>query len=183
MKKRDAFILLFIILIFIVAIIAYLLTNTQRSYVKTDVEKKSPEQISCVATSPSELFFELKTNPIKAEHKITASFYGDTLDKLFYSFQGEFDSDNDAVAAQFDILDKYNKHVNQSGLKQDVLSHNVSANQNSVDASFYAERGDMNSALMPIFFLNADEYNARKGGLKEYLMQNYKSKGFSCEQK
>ena len=183
MERRAAFILLFMLLIFIVAIIAYLLTNTQRSYVKIDVEKKSPEHISCVATSPSELFYELKINPIKAEHKITASFYGDTLDKLFYSFQGEFESDSDAVAAQFDILDRYNKYVNQLGLKKDVLSHNVSANQNSVDASFYAERGDMNPALMPIFFLNADEYNAREGGLKEYLMQNYKSKGFSCEQK
>lgn len=172
------------IVIFVIAIIVIvlLLNNSNETYISETKQNEASEYISCTAANPSDQFFEIRSKPINTKHEIKATFRGDSLDKIFYSFHGEYDSNNGAIVAEFDITDKYNKYVAGVGLKQDVLSPKISSSESSADASFYVDGSKLKSVLTPVFFLDKDEYSGISSGLKDYLLSNYKNKGFVCEE-
>lgn len=189
MKEKDkktagkiALIIFSVLLIGAIIVIVFLLTNTNETHTSIDKQSDASEYIHCTATNPSDQFFELRSTPTDTKHEIKVTFRGDDIDKVFYSFHGDFASNNGAIVAEFDITDKYNKYVAGVGLERNVLSPKISSSDNSADASFYVEDGKLKPVLAPIFFLDKDEYSAVGGNLKGYLLRNYESKGFSCEQ-
>lgn len=177
--KLIGFILM--ILAVVTGIVVFLLINKKETYVKMEAWQEKTEAIVCSARSLDGAFFEPE-NVNMVENKIKIIFSNDKMDKLSYSYNGVYRSNDLAVSDEAVLHAQYNKYMGENGRALEDLSPAYSVVGSKVQITLYADTVNRIDAVTAgFFFVDKSEVSKFVKRSVSETEKYYENKGFSCE--
>ena len=168
-----------VILAVVIAAIAILsgFFKNEETYISTKTTDAKVGALSCKASQPVDPFFVSNT-VLNNDHELKVTYSGGGIDKINYTYNGEYASNDAANNARSLLHADYNIYMGENA---ESLYPTFSVVENKLKISLYTEYRKLNTKNAILFFINADEYQ----GLGDYSVDDlrnlYENKGFSCE--
>ena len=178
-NKKWIRIILLALLVVVIVVIVVLLFRTNETYTSDGGTSEKIDSLTCTASELEDPFFKPE-NDGELEHMIKATFKGGKLDKLSYSLEGKFSSDETAEYVEADLHADYNIYMGKNNLSQSMLNPSFSAVENRVKVSLLTDAKNLTNNTIVFFFLNMDEFQTVRRYSMRDLAKLYENKGFSC---
>ena len=181
-KRKKTLIMvgsLLILLCVLMVIFLLIITNGNETRTSSEVDEDKLEALVCRSGGREDGFFHSETaNQITNEIKVT--FAGKEYDKLYYSYEGTYRSEDVAKGDESMHAD-YNIYMGDNSLSQDSLSPSYSTVKNKYHLTLFAdEEDDFNKVTAVFFYVDDEDVEKFKkydiDGMKEY----YEAKDFKC---
>ena len=171
-----------IILIVLIAIIIIILTNGHETHIWDDSEPKKVTALVCTAGNiDGALFTSDVANSMKNEVKIT--FSDDKLDKIFYSYNGVYRTNELAQQEETNLHIRYDTYMGRHEVLNSSLSPSYSTVETKVQITLYADSLEkINSVTAPLFFINEEMFGSLGKDSREKIASAYEGQGFSCKE-
>ena len=169
-------------LVFVIAgvILLILLISPKETYISDGDKMESIGILDCRASSVDEAFFNYDTAS-RADHEIKITFKSGVADKINYTYEGEFSSNDAAEIALSWMHADYNNYMGEVGVYQEDLSPMFSVINAKGIINLYIDESKFTSATARFVFLDEDKYAVFRDMRAEEIGKLYESKGFSCE--
>ena len=171
-------------LVFFVAIIVLVvvfLNSSSEIYVSESGEEKIVTAISCNAESIEGEFFSSSTASAM-NNQIKVTFSSDKPDKLFYSFEGVYESDDAAEHENAVFHAKYNEYLGSNGFDHESFTPTFSTVDNKMRINLYVKNFSLINRITPVlFFIDSDDVDDFANYSREQVVKFYESMGFLCE--
>lgn len=165
----------------IIVLVVVFLNSGSEIYVSESSEGKIVTAISCNAESIEGEFFSSSTANIINNH-IKVTFSSDKPDKLFYSFEGVYESDDVAEHENAVFHAKYNKYLGSNGFDHEGFAPTFSTVDNKMRINLYAKNFSLiNRVTSVLFFISDDVVDDFANYSREQVAKYYESVGFLCE--
>lgn len=164
----------------VLAVIVAVFANGKETRISESVENEHISAVYCTAKGMENAFFgSERVNMITNEVKIT--YNNDGIDKLYYSYNGTYRS-NEVMKQDDGVFQaKYNYYMNEQGQKSDDLSVAYDEMNNKLHIGVYADSPNkINEATSVFFFIGKDDVAKVKKYSMEEMEKYYENKGFSC---
>lgn len=172
-----------VLLIIIIAIIVFcwLLFKGKETYITTEYNTDKTTAIECRSNVNIENAFFDDFNARSFEHVIKATFRNDSIDKITYNYEADFNSDDKAETAKAVMHASYSKYMANKNLRSDILKPTFSNSGSHVKITLITDVDKLIIDDALFFFLSADEFQRIRSYNEENLTKKYNGKGFSCE--
>ena len=182
--KQKTFRIIFI-LVFIVLIISliFILLTPKETYVHGDGDAQMvfTDILQCKSSNPDVSFFTYDAE--KSEHTIKIIFKDNKINKINYTFDGNFSSDKKAETTLSQMHAEYNTYMGGTSIYQENLTPTFSLLGSEIIINLFIDEKYFVPSTAKIVFLDGNEYvRARDGNIDE-IEEIYKSKGFLCDYK
>ena len=181
-KRSKTLTMVVAILILFCAIISFFLLiifNGNETRTSSEAENKKIEALVCRSAGREDGFFHSKTaNQIVNE--IKATYNGNTYDKLYYSYEGTYRSEDVAKGDESMHAD-YNIYMGEHNLAQSSLSPTFSLVKNKFRLTLYAdEKDDFNKTTAVFFYVTDEDVDKFKSYDMDEMKKYYEAKDFKC---
>ena len=167
------------LILFLVGFVIILLTNHSETRISSSFGNVETSALECRSTGPKDPFFVSKKAQ-RFEHVLRLIFKEDRVVQLSYDYNGVYNNEQVARDAEAAMHTDYNKYMNEIGVNAERLSPNFTAVKSKVKMSLYLDFSNVSSKLMPIFFMNDEDYNRiDKLGNADFKTM-FEEKGFTC---
>lgn len=168
------------IIIVVVVLVTWFLNNGHEVRKGDGGTVEKQEALVCAAGEVEGMFFSNgAVSEVKNEIKIL--FSGSKMNKIFYSYTGEYQSEETAKKVNDIMHADYNTYMGRSGAYQESLLPTFAyiGSMERIDLS--SGIGELNTVTARLFFLDGEEID----NIKEYSISEwkefYEDKGFSCK--
>lgn len=168
------------VVVAIISVIAYFLTNKQETYISTNSDKVRMETVYCVTSNSKDAFFAPAAS-LSDTHTIKMVFRDGSFYRASYSYEGSFQNNQSAVNANDTMHADYNKYMASYGINAEKLYPTFVVRDTKESINLYVEYQDFSAAIAKIFFIGADEYSNFHNINPEKVEQIYRNKSFQCE--
>ncbi len=135
--------------------------------------------VTCTATNPEEAFFSTPTSVLGGSHEIKiTSTKNSAVDKVFYTYETNYASNEDASKAEAQFRANYNKALTIDNAEK--LSPNFSVINNKLQITLFGDVSELTSITAQPFFITADDFKSISNFDVPTLTELYQSKGFTC---
>lgn len=161
------------------AIFIAIFANGNETRTFGEAENEKIEALVCRSAGREDGFFHSETaNQIVNE--IKATYSGDTFDKLYYSYEGIYRSEETAKGDQSMHTD-YNIYMGKNNIQYDILSPSYSVVKNKYHLTLYAdEEGDLNNTTAVFFYIDDKDLERFKKFDIDEMKKYYEDKNFKC---
>ncbi len=182
MNKSNKILTLALIGMGLIALAIFIAIFANGSEIRTSEpqENNSISAVYCTAKGMEDRFYYSENvNTIENEIKIT--YDKNSIDKLYYSYDGVYRS-YDVMKQDDGVFQaKYNNYMNENGQKPEELSVAYDEMNTKLHIGIYADNvSKLNEATAVFFFINKEDVNQFKKYSLEEVSKYYKNKGFSC---
>ena len=113
-------------------------------------------------------------------HEIRVVFKNQRPDAWQYHYNGTYNSNDSAEAAEAALHADYNIYMGENDLEQSSLNPVFSTIKSKVQISLYGDEKTITPATARFFFLESDELNNIFDSTIDDLKKDYEDDGFSC---
>lgn len=168
-------------LVIFLIILFFILNSGHETHITGESEEKKITALDCSADNIKGAFFTSSAaNTVKNQIKVT--FGDDKVDKIFYFFEGVYNSYEVAEHDNAALHARYNKHMSGNGLEQESLTPTFSTVETKMRINLYAKNREMiNRATAVLFFINSDDLEDYLDYSRDQVMEYYQKQGFLCE--
>lgn len=171
---------LFALLMIIGVVVMFFLINKNETRISEEYEIAKRITVQCESGAQEDAFFsDDREQDVKNIIKIL--FVNDRVERLFYDYEGRFDSEGVASTVNATMHGKYNKFMSGKGMNPDSLKPTFQNSENKVQIILNADSNVVNNLTSSFFFLNEDDFQHIKSRQPDDYVKLYKGKGFSCE--
>lgn len=181
-KRKKTLIMvgsLLILLCVLIVIFLLIITNGNETRTSSEVDEDKLEALVCRSGGREDGFFHSDTaNQIVNE--IKATYNGNSFDKLYYSYEGTYRSEDVAKGDESMHAD-YNIYMGENSLEQDSLSPSYSLVKNKYHLTLYAdEEDDFNKVTAVFFYVDDKDVEKFKKFSIDEMKKYYETKDFKC---
>ena len=183
-KTRRQLIVDIIIVILIAAFVIALimiLNGGKETITTTTSEKDKNSTIVCKSSAHVENEVFKYGEPASFTHEIKVMLLNNKMDKLSYTYTGNYGSTTAAETAHAVLHASYNEYMGKFKQTPGYFSPNFSDAGAEASFNLFGEVNNINSYTGKIFFLDSSEYNKAKSLSSSMLKKLYENKGFSCD--
>lgn len=178
LKTVGALLVFLVVLIIIVLLILF---NGHETYTSDRGEEKVVTALDCTARGiDGEFFASQSANTI--ENRIKVAFSDDKIDKMFYSFDGVYRTEEEAEHENAVLHAEYNKYLASYNIDHEILTPTFSTVNTKLQINLYAKNREMiNRGTGKLFFINEEDVDDFLNYSREQVASYYKKQGFSCK--
>lgn len=180
--KKTILTIVSIIIIIIAAIIVgvVFLLRPKEQYTSKGDKNQIVAALSCKSDTVESPFFHIDTAAYEL-HEVKFTFAGDSVDKMSYTYTGNF-SDSEAEKKASSLLHaKYNEYMNTTTVEFSDLSPNFSNIDNQLVISLFLDEKTFTSGTAKLVFLRESDVSQIKKYSIENLRAAFEKSGFSCK--
>ena len=182
-KKNKSLLLvgsLLLLFAAIVVVILILFLNGGETRTSEQQENESISALVCKSGNREDGFFEPK-KALAVENEIKATFDQNGFEKLFYTYDGEYETDKDAEEDETRLHAAYNIYMGENSLSQSLFSPVYSLTKNKLRISLYTEeRRSITLLTGKFFFVDDETVELFKKYKIDEMKKYYESKDFHC---
>ena len=184
-EKRGKFlripeIIVFFILICILVLAVVILNGGSESRTSINVNTNSIGILDCKSENPTGRFFSYESEK-KSMHEVKIAFDDDGINKLSYTYTGNFSSNEEVVEALSSMHADYNKYMGTKDTYQEDLTPTFSPINLEAIINLYINEKTFNYDTARFVFLTDEEYAGIKTMSTKSIEKLYSGKGFSCK--
>lgn len=182
-KKSKTSIMFGALLIVFCALFAFfilIILNGNETKTSSEADEERIEALVCKSAGREDGFFHSNTaNQIVNEIKVT--YDGNTYDKLYYSYDGTYRSE-DVAKGDESMHSDYNIYMGEHNLAQNSLSPTFSLVKNKFRLTLYAdEKDDFNKTTAVFFYVADEDVEKFKNYNIDEMKKYYEAKDFECD--
>lgn len=167
-------------LVVLLIILIWLLLGGSETHLSDGSEGEKTEALICRSGALSEGFF-YDESASETRNEIKILFAKEKIDKLFYSYRGDFASEGQAESVSATMHAKYDIYFGENNASRSVFTSTFANVANEVRVNIYGRYDSLDDITAVFFFLNRDEIEVEKAYTLEELGEFYTKKGFECE--
>ena len=183
MKKNNRILTLVLVGVGLIAlaILIAIFANGREIRTSEPIENESISALYCTARGIEDAFFSSETaNTIENEIKIT--YNSNSIDKIYYSYNGVYRSSDVVHKDEVRLHAKYNTYMGENGQSIEDLEPSYDEMKNKLHIGLYADSYDrVNEVTSVFFFINKEYISMVKKYSMEDLKKYYENKSFSCK--
>ncbi len=134
----------------------------------------------CESGSPKDAFFSSSV-AVSSKHTIKTTFKDEMPDKISYSYEGKFETDDLAESTSSLYHGNYNIDMGKNSLDPESLTPAFVAADKTVRINLYADVKDLKAALAKFFFLDSSEIEDFTTSSYKDIQKIYENVGFKCK--
>lgn len=133
----------------------------------------------CSAGNLQNAFF-MENDATSAKHELRILFSDNEIEDISYVYKGEFDSEEMAGQRFAAMRSKYNIYMTKTSIGQEALTPVFVVIEKSVNINLFFDKGTFVAEMMPLVFLNQEDYEDVIGLPVDGVKSLYETLGFSC---
>ncbi len=180
-KKKDyTFKYAIIILCFIIVSVGiYFLFQEKTTTTSVEKVQDSISPVICKSSKPSFVsFFEDISESSLYTVKLT--FRSGTADKISFTYNGEYGSEESARYADASAHADYNIFMSTTSKNPESFSPSFSHTDSSMQINLFGEIGQLTSQTAKLFYIDSDTFEKLDFSSADEVVKNYEDKNFSC---
>lgn len=170
-----------VIVAMVVIIVLSVAMQGKEEYIESEEQSDTMSALVCKASDPVDGFFASEgseTSPENATSTFKATYVNGGLDKLFYTYEGNYDSAETAKQAEADLHARYNQFLAD---KAAGLTPKFVANEEEVKITLFGDWSKMTIGQAKTMGMDEEDYNAlANDGKVESLTKILREKGYTC---
>lgn len=180
-KRRFGIVEFLVFILFVGAILLLVLifTGNNETRISGATETDTVSVLDCKASDPADKFFSYKTEN-SAMHEVKITFDNKNIDKLNYTYNGRYATNDDAKTALSWMQTDYNNYMGTTNTYQEDLMPTFSAVGTEAIINLYFSTTTFNPETAKFVFLTDDEYAGVISKGAKSIEKIYRGKGFSC---
>ena len=174
-------IILAVVAIVIIAILVFIPLNGSEKHISVSKEEAKITALTCESHEHDNAFFTSDTAN-KIAHDIKVTFQGNNLSKVFYRYNGAYNSNDAAKKDEATLHAKYNIYMGENEISQESLAPTYSTVNTKLDISLYMEEDKkLNPATAVFFFIDKEKLMDYKKFSVNEMKDYYENKNFVCQ--
>jgi hypothetical protein len=183
-RREKKKIIISVIIITIIAVIVFcvvwILTNHKETLEKTTYDKDETSSVVCSTSNQIEESFFDFDGAESIYQEIKALFINKKLNRIFYSYTGQYESADDAKTKASALLANYNIYLGKHNISLDTINSSIDSVDSTVRIDLYTNSNSINVYTGKLFLLSSSEFNSAKSADQTMFAKYYKNKGLTC---
>ena len=167
-------------LIVLLVVLIWLLLGGSETHISDGSEGERAEVLVCKTGAVDGGFF-YDGSAGETQNEVKMLFVDGKIDKVFYSYRGDFASEGQAESVSATMHAKYDIYFGENNASRSVFTSTFANVANEVRINIYGGYDSLSDATAVFFFLDRDEIESEKEYSMDKLGEFYAKKGFKCE--
>lgn len=178
-KKYIIGVVLFAMAIVLVVVVLTMLMQPKQSYTSKNDDYGSVGGVDCRKNDDIDAFFD-SSGAEDFEHTIKATFRNDNIDKMSYTYEVVFPTEEVAERKLSQFHADYNIFMGDVGLDIELLTPNFSRFSTTDIINLYVVKSKAKGDFAKLLFLTNDEMQKLTTVDSQEFAKIYQNKGFEC---
>ena len=177
--KKIIGVVCFLAALVLLVVVVVVMMSPKEINNSTGDNTKSIGSVECIKNTDAGAFL-MNENASSSKHTIKATFRDENIDKMSYTYEADFATEEQAKTELSTLHASYNTFMGDVGLDIELLTPNFSSFGNDVVINLYATKSNMKEGLAKLLFVSADEMRKMPSTSMEEFTKIYSAKGFKC---
>lgn len=172
-------IIMAIILALLVGIIVYIFTYQNTTISQKNISNDKYEILMCERYDQEKDDIITTENLISVKEELRATFTGDRLNDVSFTYYGEYDSEVEAKGNSANMMADFDQYMGRTGGSRSLYNPHHSYDGKNAKFTLYAGQNDITNSTKAIIFFDRED-NPKTITIEE-LKSSYERSGFGCQ--